>query len=152
MNHLYDSTFALVALTEAGWKPVQTDPDWLLIPVEGSPGLFFISFYIHAGDQILSARGNIPVPVSEDQEAVILEFVNYGNYRVPVGNFEFDVESQQVFFRIGLFFAHIELNAQLLHNVVQEITQAVEDFWPAIESIVQDGMSVSDAFQKANET
>jgi len=149
LNQLYDINFAMTALVEAGWKPRQTDQHWLLIPVEGRHGLFFISFYIHSDDQMLSARGNIPIHVPKDKEAVILEFINYGNYRVPVGNFEFDVDSQQVFFRLGLFFENLMLNAQLVHNVVHEISQAVQIFWLAIQSIVQNDISVSNAFQQA---
>jgi hypothetical protein len=150
MNQIYDINFAMTALAEAGWKPVQTDQYWLLIPVEGRHGLFFISFYIHSDDQMLSARGNIPIYVPKDKEAVILEFINYGNYRIPVGNFEFDVDSQQVFFRLGWFFEDVTLNAQLLHNVVHEISQAVQNFWLAIQAIVQNDVSVSDAFRRAN--
>lgn len=150
MNQTYDINFAMTALAEAGWKPVQTDQHWLLISVEGRHGLFFLSFYIHDGDQMLSARGNIPVYVPRNKETLILEFINYGNYRIPIGNFELDIESQQVFFRLGLYFNHIELSTQHLHNVVHEISQAVQDFWPAIESVVQNDMDIADAFEQAN--
>lgn len=150
MNQIYDLDFIITALNEAGWNSVQTDNYWLLIPVDGEQGSFFISVYFHPDHQMLSARGNIPVYVPKDKHAKILQFINYGNYRIPVGNFEFDVDSQQVYFRVGMFFENILLNSQLLHNVVHEVYKAVQDFKSAIQSVVQDEMSLEKAFKESN--
>jgi hypothetical protein len=150
MNQTYDIDFVTSALHEAGWKPVQTDTHWLLISVEGKHGLFFISFYFHPSHQILAARGNIPIHVPKERESEVLEFINYGNYQIPVGNFEFDVNSQQVYFRVGMFFENIILNAQLLYNVIHEVDQVVQDFWLAIQSVLQNEATIEDAFKTAN--
>ncbi|MBD2535946.1 hypothetical protein H6G97_44125 [Nostoc flagelliforme FACHB-838] len=140
----------MTALLEAGWLPTQTDDYWLLIPVEESHRAFFISFYCQDEHKMLSAKGNIAVYVPEEKELVILEFINYANYRISVGNLELDINTKQVYFRIGMFFENIQLNPQLVHNIAQEVYQGVQDFWSSITSILEDKMSIENAFQKAN--
>jgi hypothetical protein len=88
--------------------------------------------------------------IPEEKESIILEFINYTNYRIPVGNLELDINSRQVYFRIGMFFENVQLNAQLVHNLTQEVYQGVQDFWLSITAILQEGMSIEDAFQQAN--
>lgn len=150
MNHNFNINCVVSAFQEAGWKPVQTNEHWLLIPVEGKHISFFISFYFNPDNKMLAARGNIPVHIPQDKELIILKLINYGNYKTPIGNFELDIESQQVFFRVGMFFENIVLNPQLLHNVVHEIYQAVQDFQPVIQAVINDVMSIEDAFELAN--
>ncbi|MEH2204244.1 MAG: hypothetical protein V7K53_09190 [Nostoc sp.] len=142
--------FIMTALLEAGWRSTLTDDYWLLIPVEEGHRAFFISFYCQEEHKMLSAKGNIPVYVPEEKESVILEFINYANYRIPVGNLELDINSKQVYFKIGMFFENIQLNPQLVHNIAQEVYQGVQDFWLSIPSILEDEMAIEDAFQKAN--
>jgi hypothetical protein len=146
MTENYDINFVMSALSKAGWNLVQTDNNWLLITVNGRHGVFFISFYFHPTYKMLFARGNIAVNIPENQQIKTLEFINYGNYRVPIGNFELGLDNQQVCFRVGMFFEKITLNPQLLHNVVNEVSQAVQDFWIAIQSLLQEQITVEEAF------
>jgi hypothetical protein len=142
----YDINFVMAALSEAGWELVQTDPHWLLIPVDGKHGSFFISFYFHPTYKMLFARGNIAIYVPENQQDRVLEFINYANYRVPIGNFELGIDNQNICFRVGMFFENMTLNAQLLHNVVYEVSQAVQDFWLAVKYLVQEKATIEQAF------
>ena len=146
MNQTYDIDFIITSLSQAGWKPAKTDNHWLLISVEGKHGLFFISFYFHPDHKMISAKGNIPVHIPKNKESIILEFINYGNYQIPIGNFEFDVDSQQIYFRVGMFFENIKLNSQLLHNIVYEVCEAVQDFWLIIQLIIRNEITIENAF------
>lgn len=148
MTENYDINFVMSALSEAGWDSLKTDNHWLLITVNGRHGYFFISFYFNPTYKMLFARGNIAVNVPGNQQMRVVEFINYGNYRVPIGNFELGIDNQQVCFRVGMFYEKMVLNAQLLHNVVHEVSQAVQDFWIAIESLVNDTITVEEAFAR----
>ncbi|BCL35122.1 YbjN domain-containing protein [Nostoc sp. MS1] len=150
MNQIYDIHFIMSALQEAGWQPTQTDNYWLLIPIETSQREFFISFYCQDEHKMLSVKGNIPLLIPEEKESIILEFINYANYRIPIGNLELDINSRQVYFRIGLFFENVQLNTQIVHNLTQEVYQGVQDFWLSIPAILEEGMSIEGAFQQAN--
>lgn len=152
MSQNSNINFVMSVLNEAGWQPIQTDEYWLLIPTQGRYGGFFISFYFNHRNRMLAARGNIPLYIPKEKELIALKFINYSNYRIPIGNLELDIQSKQAFFRVGMFFEQINLNAQLLHNVVHEISQAVQDFQPAIQAILQDEVSIEDAFRLTNST
>lgn len=136
------------ALEQAGWRPVMTDDYSFIVDANVNEGGFFISGVYYPDSEQFSVRANIPIHIPPDRRANVLYFINFANAQFPIGNFEYDEEAQQVFFRNGIFLRDLVVTPQLIHNVVQEAFFAVEDFWSGIDKLVTKQEDVEIVFRE----
>lgn len=138
----------IAALEQADWQPARTDDHSFILAANVEEGGFFISGVLYADDGLFSTRGNIPVYVPPSAVQRVLAFIHYANARLPVGNFEYDDEAEQVFFRNGLLFRELTPSPQLIHNVVHEVFLAVQDFWGGIAALIAEDKKIEDVFNE----
>ena len=62
--------------------------------------------------------GECPLRISEDHQAAILELLNRANKNLNLGSFEFDIDRQQLCFRITNMFEREKYDADIVTSMV----------------------------------
>lgn len=143
---IYNIDFIFQALNEAGWKPIRSVAPWLLIPAEINQETHYLSLCFYENEKILFVKGSILASVKEEQEMILMEFIQAGNHHLPISNFEYDFQNKELNCRSGIFCNNITLTTQLIHNLVYEVYSNVRQYIPVVRMLFEQQKPVDDIF------
>ena len=142
----YTIEFIIQALNEAGWKPIRSIEPWLIIPVESGAETYYLSLCIYENEKILFVKGLVYGSIEEKQEKILMEFIQTGNHRLPVSNFEYDLQNKELNCRSGIYLDNLKLTSQLIHNLVYEVYDNVKHYKPLVQAVFEKQKTLEDIF------
>ncbi len=140
---LADSVMAFFA--EDGWDAAVQDGGALLTRVRGEHLAFHTVVVPDEARFRITAYALAPSPVPVAHRLKVLDFATRANAGIGVGNFEVDVSSGELRFKVGLDLHDVDPQPALFRNAIYRAVFALDGTWPGIAAIVDEGASVDEA-------
>ena len=134
----------LKVLTDFDWKPRQDD---------GNPGIYLIDFgepHTPLADAIATITTdterfilylNFGPTAAEDYRDETARFIALANWKLSIGNFEFDYDEGEVRFKTSIDFAGAELSEKLIRNAISNAMSAMEMYAGGLIEVMSGGRS-----------
>lgn len=128
-----------------GWDVATHEGGMLLTRVRGEHVAFHAVVIPDDERERITAYALVPGPVAPAHRLKIVDFATRANSGVAVGNFELDVRTGELRFKVGLDLHDVAPDEALIRNLVYRAVFALDGTWPGIEAILKFGATVDEA-------
>ena len=128
-----------------GWDVAEHDGGMLLTRVRGEHVAFHAVVIPDDERERITAYALAPVNVPPAHRLKIMDFSTRANAGVAVGNFEMDVRTGELRFKVGLDLHDVAPDTALIRNVVYRAVFALDGTWPGIHAMLREGATVDEA-------
>ena len=117
----------------------------LVMPVSGEHGRWLLFVHVHEDPAEIVLYSQCPAVVPAAARPALAEFVARANWGLRIGNFDFDLEAGEVFFRTSLDTTGTALNLTLVENLVSANLATMDDYLPGLLAAIYGGRSPREA-------
>lgn len=128
-----------------GWDAATHEGGMLLTRVRGEHVAFHCVVIPDDDRQRITAYALSPKPVPPAHRLKIVDFATRANSGVAVGNFELDVRTGELRFKVGIDLHDVEPEEALIRNLVYRAVFALDGTWPGIDAMLSFGATVDEA-------
>lgn len=124
-------------LTENDWN-VQHGDNSLNLRVRCSNAIYPVIIYISEEDRRIQVYSHIDVNIPENKRSAVAEYCTRANFRMDIGNFEFDMDNGNVQYKTYLCLGdNIEfLTDDILENMIGFSYSNIDNYYPGIMRIL----------------
>jgi len=128
-----------------GWDVAEHEGGMLLTRVRGEHLAFHAVVIPDDARERITAYALAPGTIPPAHRLKLVDFATRANSGVAVGNFELDVRTGELRFKVGLDLHDVEPDQALIRNLVYRAVFALDGTWPGIRAMLEDGASVDEA-------
>jgi hypothetical protein len=128
-----------------GWDFVEKENGTLLTRVRGESTAFHAVIVADDERSRLTVYALAPDAVAPAHLWRVTDFVSRANCGINVGNFEIDVKSGELRFKIGLDLHDVPPHDHLVKNLVYRAVFSFDGTWPGVAALLEQGASVDEA-------
>lgn len=136
-----------------GWKAVPSiRRGKLIVGFAGDNGKFEGQATMEEEDGIFVFHSILEYPKnSKKLEETLMEFITRVNCGMYIGNFEMDLDNNQIRFKTGIDVQNTTITPTLIGNAVYGNCFTMDNYLPILEKIIQDEATVEQAMEMLEE-
>lgn len=100
---------------------------------------------IDGENQLITVMSRLPIEVCEDKRVDVSLAVNHVNYKIADGNFDFDMTTGLVYYKVSASYQGSLIGDKLIEYLVNVSANTVDRYNDKFDAIVKDELSI-DAF------